>query len=729
AGRTAGGATIREAPRMISPEYFSFRWSWYQPLLSRGEDPASRCRVDVRRLPLRMPGEDAKEYVPFAAHSQIEQRIAQSLRRLQDYAIRYVVKGEKVSAHKLPVLDARGRAMVTHLSEDYPHLPRRLLHHWCADESGAPALIEIWEGLWEQGWRQDQADTAPWVPAVNVLLLRLMRSAIASLPAEEEATTNHVVMSVVGGLYVWALLAFLKRWLEGVVEVTRVASYESMVLPATPMAFMRHQPDDPLLADDPAVIKAYGLEAGLIPRMRALREKVGPKNESGILALLGKDRMGAHMLQRTWARLSLWQLAGRSGNGAWMEWVLHAKRLDRLLAGQEVLPEPLVEELGTHRDLPVAAWLLARTEGGRAARKAGEPWLRDDISLNAFRVFEEDVKVEIARRAAERRWLDRRPALAGKGRGAEVDKALRKAWEEGELVFVQPDFSLALHSGRSLSLRQACLRIEWSDWLAAMHALYGAQAESFLCERFMAGVLAALEKDESVFVDEWSASGCTLRGGMPSLVAAGFRVRHLLREWYLEVSDNDEANMPALSMCAALVGDWIFGEAKHPKLGELRLTYALAVTQADAGVSRDCGVGRLIAYRDYKLGKKPLCGVRVERVDTGVGQSVHVLYNNGFALTAAALAELTSAMGSRASIREYRLDPARAKAALPDWRLPSGSLHLFVIRTAGEDEAPWLIVRAGKPCLGGVDVELYELLEPAGKAADAVRQRLLSEAP
>ncbi len=707
---------------MISPEYFSFRWSWYRPILQRGEQPESRCRVDVRRLPLRVPGEDAREYVPYAVHSQVEKRIGQALRRLQDYAIRYMVKGEKISAHKLPVMDARARAMVSHLSADYPHLPRRLLHHWCADEAGAPALLDVWEGMWEQGWRQDQADTAPWVPAVNVLLLKLMRGAIAALPAEEEATTNHVMMCVVGGLYAWALQAFLKRWLEGVVEVTRVSSYEAMVLPATPMAFLRHQPADPLLADDPVVIKAYGLEADLIPRMRALREKVGPKNEGGILALLGKDRMGAHMLQRTWARLSLWNLAGRSGNGAWMEWVLHARKLDRLLAGQSELPAPLIEDLKTHRDLPVAAWLLARIEGGRAAKKAGEPWLRDEISLNAFRVFEEDVKVELARRAAERLWLDRKPALAAKVRGAEADKLLVKAWEEGELVLVQPDFSLSLHGGKTLSLRQACLRIEWSDYLAGMHALHGAEAERFLSGRFIEGVLAALDDDESVFVDEWSATGCMLRGGAPNLARAGLRIRGVLREWYLEVSENDEANMPALSMCLALVGDWSFAAARHPRLGEMKLTFALAVSQADAGVSRDCGVGRLIAYRDYKEGRKPLCGVRVERVDTGVGQSVHVLYNNGFALTAAALAELTSALSDKASIREHRMDAARARAALPEWRLPSGGLHLFVIRPRGEEERPWLLVRAGKPCLGGVDVELFELLDPDGKAAEALRR-------
>ncbi len=702
---------------MISPEYFSFRWSWYRPILGRGEDPASRCRVEVRRLPLRMPGADAGEYIPYAVHSAIEQTIQQALRRLQDYAIRYMVKGEKVSAHQLPTMDARARAMVAHLSAQYPHLPRRLLHHWCADEKGAPALLGVWEGLWEQGWRQDQADVAPWVPAVNVLLLKLMRQAIRALPSDEEATTNHVMLCVVGGLYAWSLLAFLKRYLEGVVEVTRVATYESMVLPATPMAFLHHQPEDALLADDAVVIRAYGLEADLIPKMRALREKLGPKNEGGILRLVARDRLGAHLLRRTWARLSLWQLACASGNGQWMDWVLHAKKLDRLLAGQERLPDPLLNELGDHRDLPVAQWLAAQAEGGKAAKRAGEPWLTDEITLNAFRVFDEDVKVELARRRAEKSWLDRKPELAAKARGPEADKALEKAYQEGELVFIQPDVDRALHSGKSLALRQGCLRIEWSDYLAGMNALAGAQSAQFLSERFAPGLTKILDRDESVFLDEWSASGCLLRGAVPNLVRAGLAMRRQMREWFLELSDNDEANLPSVSMCLALIGDWVSTSVEHKRFGTLRLNFALSVPQADAGVSRDCGVGRLIAYRDYKAGRKPLGGVRVERVDTGVGQTVHVLYNNGFALTSQAVAELTSALSAKAVIREYRLPRSEAQALLPEFRLPSGGLDLVTVQPKGSEEAPWLIVRVGKPCLGGVDVEIFELLDPDGRPA------------
>jgi len=224
---------------MISPDYFSFRWNWYRPILNRMEQPSQRCAVDVRRLPIRVSGEDAREYIPYVMHPQMARKISTSLQRLQDYAVRYVVRREKVSAHKLPNMDEKVRRMVAYLRKQNPHLSRDLLHHWCADPEGANALLQVCEVIWEQGWQQDQADAAPWVPAVNVLLLKFIRQGIARLSDEHVDQTNHVLLCVIGGLYVWALQRFLKRYLEGVVEVTRIATYESMMLPATPMAFLQ----------------------------------------------------------------------------------------------------------------------------------------------------------------------------------------------------------------------------------------------------------------------------------------------------------------------------------------------------------------------------------------------------------------------------------------------------------------------------------------------------------
>lgn len=723
---------------MISPDYFDFRWSWYRPILNRQEQPGDRCAVEVRRLPIRMSGQDAGEYIPYAVDAAVEKAISGSLRRLQDYAIRYMVRGEKVSAHTLPPMDARVRAMVAYLRKQNPHISRDLLHHWCAEPQGAAALLNVCEVLWEQGWKQDKADAAPWVPAVNVLLLRLIRTAIASLSDEESATTNHVMLCVVGGLYVWALQEFLKHYLEGVVEVARISNYESMMLPATPMAFLHHQPDSPLLADDSRLIRTYGLEPEIVPQMRYLIAKVGSKNEGGILALLAKEKLGEHMLRRTWARLSLWKLAMKTGHGFWMRWVLDAKRLDQLLAGQVKLDEPAIEDLRANGEEPVAIWLLSQMAGGRAAKKADDPWLRDKITLLAFRVFDEDVRVEIARRNAERSWMDRKAdlAAAGKSRGGLVgiselrvqgglrggrnvdgDKALEKGWKEGELVLIQPDVTKALHSGKTLSLRHGCMRVEWSDYLARMHALTGAEAAHFLENRFMPTLFSVVEAKGNLFLDECSGSGCVLRGSILALTETALLLRERLRHLYLETigqldQEIEEASLPIVAMCMDMTGEWTFSEQKHAKLGVQRIAFSLAVPQVEAGIVRDAGVARIMRARDEKLGQFPVGRVNVEPIKTGAGETVQIVHNEGVALTGSAMRELTGMLKNKADVREFRLTLSQVKGVLDGYRLPLGGLELLVIQRYGDEgKAPWVLMKVGKPTLAGVNVELYELLD------------------
>jgi hypothetical protein len=700
---------------MISPDYFSQRWSWYHPILARGENPASRCHVDVRRLPLRVPGEDAREYIPFALHSQLQQTLSQSLTRLQDYAIRYMIKGEKVSAHQLPQTNEESRAMIHFLREKYPHISRSLLHHWCADEKGAPALLKLWRDLWARGWQQEKADMAPWVPAVNVLLLRLMRESLARLSKEQMEQTSHAMLCILGGLYHWALMAFLKQHADGTVEVTRIATYEAMVLPATPMAFMQHQPDDSLLGDDRHIIMAYGLEPDLVPRMRSMRKRLGPQNEAGMLVLLSKDRLGGHLLRRSWARLALWDLAEKTGEGAWMRWVLNAKQLDQLMTAPDQLDPAFVEMLEANRQHPIAAWLLHERGGSGLFRKGGggEPWLRDDRTLQAFRVFEEDVQVEIARRKAERVWLDQMAAIAGRARGNEADKLLEAAYKDGKIVFLLPGTEASLHSGSKLSSKQACLMVDWSDYLAAMISLRG-DATGFIDKDFLPGMLKRIAVGAKVFMDGISAAGCVLRGPVMPLVELGLAIRQQLREWYLELGEpqvGGEIDLPAVAMCMALVGEWAYAETSHGGQPSHRLAFSLAVPQASAGLTHDGGAGRLAAYRDAKTGLKPPGGVRVESVDTGAGQKVQLLHNNGFALTAAAVSELTSAVRERATVREIRMDRKAAQAVLREFRLPEGQFDLFCIQQ-GAEGMPVLLLMVGRPCLSGVDVDLYELLDP-----------------
>ncbi|RLL55012.1 hypothetical protein D8Y20_02115 [Mariprofundus sp. EBB-1] len=741
---------------MISPDYFSFRWSWYRPILNRHEQPAQRCAVDVHRLPIRMSGEDAREYIPYVIHPQVARTISTALHRLQDYAVRYEVRGEKISAHKLPNMDDKVRRMVAYLRKQNPHISRDLLHHWCADPEGANALLQVCEVMWEQGWKQDQADAAPWVPAINVLLLKLIREGIGKLSDEHIEKTNHVLLSVIGGLYVWALQRFLQRYLEGVVEVTRIATYESMMLPATPMAFLQYQPDASLLADDSRVIRAYGLEPEIVPRMRLLRSKVGMHNEGGMLQLLAKDQLGAHLQRRCWARLSLWKLGMDSNFSGWMRYVLDAKKLDQLLARQVLPDTAAIDNLKANQESPVAKWLLAWMQGDRTAKKTDEPWLEDNITLMAFRVFDEDVKIEVARRISEKSWLDRKDSLAakekstptgrstnsmrsagglrsggnvnsGKGSGGETDALLEKAWRDGDLVLIQPDVTKALHSGKALSQRQGCLRIEWSEYLAGLKAWHGLDAGPYITNTFLPGILSLIDARDGVFLDACSASGCNLRGSVLHLTETGIALRQQLKQWFASSSQqkiDDKLAVPAISMCMDMTGEWSFSEFKDPNIGQYRIAFSLAVTQAEAGLRRDSRIGQLIHERNSANNTSPLGSVNIEPVKTAEGHIIQVLHNAGFAFTAAAMTELTTLLAKKASIKSFRLNKSQVQGVLDEFRLPHGGLELLVIQqTASENDAPWMLLKAGKTNLGGVDIDVFELLDADSMVSKRIIER------
>ncbi len=720
---------------MISPDYLDSRWSWYRPILDRLEQPSDRCMIEVRHLLIRDSGRDAGIYIPYAVDIIVMRTISTSLRRLQDYAIRYVTRGEKVSAHKLPRMNANVREMVAYLRQQNPNISRNLLHHWCADPHGATALLQVCETLWEQGWKQEQVDEgAPWLPAVNVLLLKLIGNATAFLPDEEDEITSHVILSVVGGLYMRALQAFLRHHLEGMEESRYIAYSESIILPTTPMAFLHYQADSSLLADDSRIIRTYGLEPEIVSQFRFLKAREGMKNKSDILVLLARDKLGGYLLRRTWVRLSLWKLAIQSGHGAWMRWVMDAKRMDQLLAGQSRPGAASIDNLKLFRNEPVAAWLLAQMEGGRTQQKAGEPWLDDDITLKALQVFDEDVKMEIARRKAEHSWKDKMPEMGSKTKaqlsnnlseGHRLHSARRsginiqheKAWKDGELVLIQSDVTKALHCGKIIPLNHGCLRIEWSDYLAYMHTFSTSGSNDYLATDFLPGVLAIIEKHDGLFLDECSAFGCLLRGPVLSLLNVGIELRHNMYEWRLKKNirkDDDEtgSNFPALSMCLDISGEWTYAEQTHKKFGQFRMAFALAVPRVNAGVTRDASVGRLMDARDSKLGLKSIGRVRVETVASGTGQTVQMLYNRGFVLTAEAVTGLATVLANKASIRDFSMNEEQAKDVLDGYRLPQAGLELLVIKRNGlENEPPWLLMKVGKPCLAGTDVSVFELLD------------------
>ena len=711
---------------MLSSEYFQDRWAGYKSILNRGESPASCCHVNVRQLPLRMAGEDATEYIPYALHSGIIRALIDPVQRLQEYMVRYMIKGENVSAHQLPQPDAVSRAMIRHLRKHFPHLPVRLLHHWCADEQGGAGLYRVLNGIWRQSWKQNHEDSAPWGQAVNILVLKLLRSATGQLPAEHVEQTDHVMMSVLGGMYLWAVRRFLKKYVEDALDATRIAICEVMMIPMTPMTFSQRQPEDALLGDTRHMIAAYGLEPDILPRMRELRSSLGPEHEADMLPLLSRDRMDDHLLKRSWARLSIRDMAEKSGQGGWMRFALDAKRLDRLLAAPGTAGRELMKPLQFLHAYPFATWLLDQITGGRSSGKAS-PWQHDEITLNAFRVFDEDVTVESARRHAERRWQDRRDDLADAGRGSGADHTLEKAYRDGHIIFLQTDFSQPLHCGKGLSSKQACLRVEWSDYLAGMARMYGPPGmQDFMERSFSTGVLRLLEDGDGIFLDEFSASGCLLRGPVVPLMRMGIAIRGQLWGWYQDIvkagreSMGKERNMPPVSMCMAMTERWYFTRQRHETFGDRHIAFSPGIMQVASGVSRDYGLGALIACRDRKNGLVPLGNVRVECVDVDANNRVRMLYNNGFAITTPALTEWISSIRHKADVREYHVDAASVGTILRGYRLPDGPFDLAVIDVRGEETPPIFIVRAGKLCLGGMDIEIHEVLDPASKAVDLI---------
>ncbi len=709
---------------MLSPDYFEYRWSWYRPILLQGESAAKRCRVDARRLPLCVPGEDAREYVPYAIEPELTLIFTNAARHLHEYSVRYMIDGIKISAHQLPKMTLVSRAMFKHLTALYPHLPTTLLHHWCAEEQGGVAFLNILNGMWEQAWEQDKLDSAPWVPAVNVFILHLIRQAIGQLPNKYALHNDRIMGSVLGGVYDWALRAFLRFHVDGAIEMTRIATYETMIVPATPMAFLYQQPDTNLLADAPSVISAYGLDPDLMPRMRDLREKVGMRNEAGILALVAKDRMGEHMLKRSWARLSLWILAQKTGKGVWMQWVQDAKKLDTLIARPEKLPAAVIKLLESAKgEHPVAGWLLTERENvgkGKKAKPTGSPWLQGDVVLNAFRVFEEDVKVEAERRKQESLWMNKTSLITKSKHGLEASKLMQKAYEDGDLVYFQVGTQCSLHSGSALVTKQGCLRIEWSDYLSGM-TLMVKDRVAFLNKYFLPGIIKIIDGQDNIFLDQVSASGCCLRGSIRALVQTGGLLKTQMRDWYINVSEDREVvGMPALSVCVALLGNWDFVRHQNKDLGSFTLAFSLSVSQADAGVARDVGVGRLITYREQKLRKLPLGGVRVDKLESGTGHAEYVLHNNGFALTSQALNEFVTSMQNKSVVKEFYPSQEEAEAVLPDYRMPTRGLKVVCVRPRGEKEQVYIFVRVGRPSLAGMDTEIYELLDEGGVVANRI---------
>jgi len=290
-------------------------------------------------------------------------------------------------------------------------------------------------------------------------------------------------------------------------------------------------------------------------------------------------------------------------------------------------------------------------------------------------------------------------------------------------VLIDPDVTKGLHSGKTLSLRHGCMWLEWSDYLARMHALTGSEAASFLEGRFMPTLFQVVEGRKNLFLDECSGSGCMLRGSILALTETALLLRSRLRQLYLEETGQQHesktvANLPIVAMCMDMTGEWTFSEQTHTSLGKQRIAFSLAVPQVEAGIFRDASVARMMRARDEKLNQRPLGSVNVEPIKTGSGECLPLLYNEGIAMTSSAMNELVNVLRSKADFREFRLSVSQVKGVLDGYRLPLGGLEMLSIQRYGDEaQVPWLLVKAGKPSLAGVDIELYELLDDYSDAA------------
>ena len=326
----------------------------------------------------------------------------------------------------------------------------------------------------------------------------------------------------------------------------------------------------------------------------------------------------------------------------------------------------------------------------------------------------------------ERMWRDQRERLKDKVRGAEADRVLTADYNGGKLVFFQPDFSLALHSGKSLAAVHACLTVDWSDYLAAIDAILAEDMDAFLGNTFVPGVKALLGNREGIFVDTLGAGGCQLRGSPMALLQLATELRQSMARWFAEQEATVTGGTPAASMCIALGGDWRRAKGGKDRQGFM---FNRALTQASRALAHDEGLHRFLKARDEQARLRPVGGVRILNVDAG-GKKLPLLYNGGLAITAVAREGLIKELQGRDRLRIYHVPREEATAVLGGFRLPAGSLEVLAIaHPTDADEAPILILRIGQAMLAGELVTLHEVLDPASTFSRQLHDAGLSRRP
>ncbi|MDX8392508.1 MAG: hypothetical protein R8K53_08100 [Mariprofundaceae bacterium] len=717
---------------MLSVREMRTRLALLQNMAQQDCEPVELCRIQMRQMPLVTAGEDASEYIPFGLHPDMLNQAAQPVRRLRELMVQYMIEGVTVSAHTLPQQNTQSRAMMQALRANQPHLPSHFLHHWCTDAHGAMLLRHFLHNNWKKAWASllDTSESTlseldlrlQWLAAVNVLLLRLLRAEIQHLPDEHGDMLDLIMVHVLGASYQWLVNEFSEQQVGKMPDADRGRLIQTLTVQAPAFAFFRRQPKRAIFSDAANMVVAYGLETELLPRMRQIFSESPQATNPDVLAELSTEALSDHLLKRSWARLALRDMGEQSGQGAWLKWAADAKRLDQLLNAPEKIAAEFKDALQAMHEHPFAAWLLAHGETGMFGQTTvkATPWRDDETPVQMFLLFEADAKLEIERREAEKRWLNREASLIGDGRGSEAGRILGEAHAGGKIVLLQQDEKTPLIAASGARALQGCLRVDWSEYLRVADARRGGDIGAFLTQVVQPGVSQLLHAREGVFVDAYSASGLLLRGEIPTLLITAVALREALAKWLqgLDVVGETAATDEAMvCMCMAARGAWSVAQKTDAKLtGTLAFSSGLA--QAESAVGRNDGLQRWLSTLDAQDGRKVIGDVRVEAMNMADGKGVPVLYNRGFMLTGSAVQGLV-AFAKRLQMRKFRASGEQVAQQLPGYRWPGAKLEgisLHAGEASGVDTELLLLVHHGKVLLGASVEDVFELMDAQNPA-------------
>ncbi len=717
---------------MLSVSEMRARGALLQSLGDR--QPVGLCHIDMRQMPLVIVGEDALQYIPFGLHPDISTLPLLVVRRLRELMLQYMVEGITVSAHTLPKQDTQTHTMMQALRASQPNLSGHLLHHWCADEHGGRLLRRFLQENWQKAWNiaVDRSELPAnevrllWLAAVNMLMVRLLREGIKQLPDEHADMLDMVLVQVLGASFHWLLHEFSEHQIN-VNDAQRLQVVQALAIPVPALAFFRNQPRGRIFSDAAHMVVAYGMETELLPCLRQMFSTESQMTARQVLDGLAADHLGDHLLQRSWARLSLRDIGEKTGQGMWVKWALDARRLDKLLSSPEQVASEFSDALQLVADHPFAAWLLAHGDKGLfgKSRSDATPWREDETTVQAFLLFEEDAKLERERRISEQRWLNRETELIGEGRGSEAGRILGEAHAKGNIVLLQKDTKVPLMRGVGGCVAQACLRVEWSEYLRIVERRSGPGMGEFLDVVFQPGIVQLLNHQDGIFMDGYSASGLLLRGNAAALLLIALALREVLFSWLQELDvlelgvreNGASVDDPVVCMCLAAGGEWSMsgnkGNALNGNLLKGKLAFSPGFAQAESAVSRNDGLERLLRSIDERSGRKPLGSVRVDALKMADGKSVPILCNRGFVITGTALKGLSQS-ARQWHLQRFSVSTAQLGQQLSAYHLPGGKLEGVSAQLGEEakvDTNVLLMVNVGKVLLAGSVEDVFEVLD------------------